>query len=350
MKSSHSLTHHYKVIEEGSDSQKYRSKFSINATSGQSFNQEARDQKSISDSIKNGLIVLYRFTRPYSAIPIVHAATAMAILTVEKFSDLSLVFVNGWLQVVIPYVLMIIVNCGLNELCDLEIDKINKPHLPLASGAISFGTGAAIVALSSFLSLWFSWMTGSGPLFWTIFYNNVLAVVYSADLPFLRWKKSSILTAIYIATTVGMSVPLGAFLHMQTSVFKRPTIFSRPLILSLTVLSIFCLVIAWIKVFSMCITLVNIAYGLAIIAGTTSPFLWSKLITILGHAGLALFLRHQAQFVDLKSKDSTQAFYMLIWKIKMQLHCYIVDLRSGVTFVKEVVSPLSKAGFMFVLF
>ncbi len=42
---------------------------------------------------------------------------------------------------------------GLNQLEDVEIDRINKPHLPLASGEFSRRQAIAIVALAGLLSL-----------------------------------------------------------------------------------------------------------------------------------------------------------------------------------------------------
>ncbi|OIV95574.1 hypothetical protein TanjilG_22717 [Lupinus angustifolius] len=48
---------------------------------------------------------------------------------------------------------MNIFNCGLNQLCDIEIDKINKPDLPLASGELSVKTGTIIVASSVILDI-----------------------------------------------------------------------------------------------------------------------------------------------------------------------------------------------------
>ena len=36
---------------------------------------------------------------------------------------------------------------GLNQLTDIEIDRINKPYLPLASGAYSVQTGRLIVLI-----------------------------------------------------------------------------------------------------------------------------------------------------------------------------------------------------------
>ncbi|KAE9594301.1 putative naringenin 8-dimethylallyltransferase [Lupinus albus] len=227
---------------------------------------------------------------------------------------------------------------------------INKPHLPLTSGALSIKAAIAIVAASAFLGLWFSWSSGSWPLFWNVLYNNVLAVFYSVDLPLLRWKKSSFLTAVYILTNIGVVIPIGSFLHMQTHVFKRAATLPRSMLLSTTVLSIFCIVISMIKdipdmegdekfgiksfalslgqkrVFSICISLLQMSYGVGILVGATSPYLWSKIFTVVGHATLALVLQYRAKSVDPKSKDSVQSFYMFIWKKLFIAECLLLPL------------------------
>lgn len=50
-----------------------------------------------------------------------------------------------------PSVLMNIYVVGLNQLFDVEIDKVNKPYLPLASGKFSMATGIIIVSASLLL-------------------------------------------------------------------------------------------------------------------------------------------------------------------------------------------------------
>ncbi|KAL1333453.1 probable homogentisate phytyltransferase 1, chloroplastic isoform X4 [Arachis ipaensis] len=54
-------------------------------------------------------------------------------------------------QAMVAALFMNIYIVGLNQLSDIEIDKINKPYLPLASGEYSVGTGVTIVASFSFL-------------------------------------------------------------------------------------------------------------------------------------------------------------------------------------------------------
>ncbi|TKY53076.1 Glycinol 4-dimethylallyltransferase [Spatholobus suberectus] len=74
------------------------------------------------------------------------AIISASLLAVEKLSNISPLFFIGVLQVAIPQLFMGIYSAGVNQLCDLEIDKINKPYLPLASGQISFTAGVIVAA------------------------------------------------------------------------------------------------------------------------------------------------------------------------------------------------------------
>ncbi|RWW04037.1 hypothetical protein GW17_00032757 [Ensete ventricosum] len=53
------------------------------------------------------------------------------------------------LQAVIAAVFMNIYIVGLNQVYDIEIDKVNKPNLPLASGEYSLRTGVAVILTSA---------------------------------------------------------------------------------------------------------------------------------------------------------------------------------------------------------
>ena len=45
--------------------------------------------------------------------------------------------VIGLVQAIVPALLMNVSIVGLNQLYDVEIDKVNKPYLPLASGEMT---------------------------------------------------------------------------------------------------------------------------------------------------------------------------------------------------------------------
>nr|AFK42341.1 unknown [Lotus japonicus] len=69
------------------------------------------------------------------------------------------------------------------------------------------------------------------------------------------------------------------------------------------------------RVFWICVALLEMAYGVALVVGAASPCLWSKIVTGLGHAVLAAILFYRAKSVDLRSKASITSFYMFIWKL-----------------------------------
>jgi homogentisate phytyltransferase/homogentisate geranylgeranyltransferase len=84
---------------------------------------------------------------------------------------------------------------GLNQCYDVEIDQLNKPYLPLASGEFSMQTGWNIVLTTGALSLLVSVLSGSLPLIITVSASHMLGIFYSADLAWMRWKRSPLLAA-----------------------------------------------------------------------------------------------------------------------------------------------------------
>ncbi|CAL5182965.1 unnamed protein product [Lathyrus oleraceus] len=309
-------------------------KFVVKAAPEQSFESEqpAFDPKNFLDAF-------YRFSRPHTVIGTALSIISVSLLAVEKLSDISPLFFTGVLEAVVAALFMNIYIVGLNQLSDVEIDKINKPYLPLASGEYSFATGAIIVAASSILSFWLGWIVGSGPLLCALFISFVLGTAYSINVPLLRWKRFAVLAAMCILSVRAVIVQLAFFLHMQAFVYKRPVVFSRPLIFATAFMSFFSVVIALFKdipdiegdkifgiqsfsvrlgqkrVFWICVCLLELAYGVALVVGATSSCLWSKIVTGLGHAVLGSLLLHHAKSVDLKNKASITSFYMFIWKL-----------------------------------
>lgn len=83
----------------------------------------------------------------------------------------------------------------VSQVYDIEIDKVNKPYLPLASGEFSLRTGLAIVGVSGILSLMVGSLARSPPLMATLVLSMVLGIGYSMDFPFLRWKKNAFFAA-----------------------------------------------------------------------------------------------------------------------------------------------------------
>ncbi|CAK9162257.1 unnamed protein product [Ilex paraguariensis] len=135
-------------------------------------------------------------------------------------------------------------------------------------------------------------------------------------------------------------VQIAFYLHMQTFVYGRSAVFSKPVIFATAFMSFFSVVIALFKdipdivgdriygiqsftvrlgqewVFWICISLLEMAYAVALFVGAATSCIWSKYVTVLGHALLASILWNRAKSVDLKNKAAITSFYMFIWKVR----------------------------------
>lgn len=121
-----SSSHHYKVIEGWSTCQVSNRKYVVKAAPGQSFESEPRafDPKSVWVFVKNSLDAFYRFSRPHTVIGTALSIISVSLLAVEKISDLSPLFFTGVLEAVVAALFMNIYIVGLNQLSDVEIDKV----------------------------------------------------------------------------------------------------------------------------------------------------------------------------------------------------------------------------------
>ncbi|XP_052731179.1 glycinol 4-dimethylallyltransferase-like [Vigna angularis] len=303
---------------------------------------EASNSNNIVDSVKNFMAVLYQFIYPYAFYGQATATISASLVAVEKLSDISPLFFIGLLQAVLPHCFVALYVNGVNQLFDFEIDKINKPYLPLAAGKLSFRTSAFIVALSAILGLGFNLMIGSPPLIWNFVLCVTLWTCYSVNLPFLRWKQNPVLASLLMFVTFAYIFPITYFLHMQTFVFKRPVVFTRSLIVSLLFMSIyitgltlakdipdvegdikhgidsFAARLGQKKVFWICVFLFEMAFGVAFLAGASSSSHFGiKIVTCLGNIVLGSILWYQTKYVDVTNPASTRSFYSFIWKLMM---------------------------------
>nr|AFB69501.1 isopentenyltransferase [Ginkgo biloba] len=190
-------------------------------------------------SVPDAFDAFYRFSRPHTVIGTALSIISVSLLAVERLSDLSPLFFTGVMEAIVAALLMNIYIVGLNQLFDIEIDKVNKPYLPLASGEYSVATGVAIVSSFAIMSFWLGGIVGSPPLFWALFISFVLGTAYSTNLPLLRWKRFAFIAAMCILAVRAVIVQIAFFLHMQTYVFRRPVVLSRPLIFATAFMSFF---------------------------------------------------------------------------------------------------------------
>ena len=164
--------------------------------------------------------VLWRFGRPHTlvgtaasilGIYVIAAAELPAVALGDGLGDLAVTLLAGALVNV--YIV------GLNQLEDVEIDRINKPYLPIAAGQLSVPAARRVVAvagLGSFaLALTQSWVEVAAVL-------AALAIGTAYSSPPLRLKRFPAIAAMSISIVRALVVNLGVYLHFASSLGERP--------------------------------------------------------------------------------------------------------------------------------
>ena len=147
------------------------------------------------------LHVLWRFSRPHTMLGSAVCIPALTLYAAPAGAALSLPLLQGVLYALPAALLMNVYITGLNQLLDIEIDRINKPDLPLASGELSPLAGSLLVAGALVLSLglgwWHPWLS-TNALRITLLGSAVLGTLYSA--PPFRLKRFPLLASACIIT------------------------------------------------------------------------------------------------------------------------------------------------------
>lgn len=157
------------------------------------------------------LYAFWKFSRPHTII-----GTSLSVLglfliasATTATGSISLVAVFGaWLACICGNIYIV----GLNQLEDVGIDRINKPHLPLAAGEFSIRTGKLIVAISAILAVLVASLMGP---FLLGMVGISLAIGTAYSLPPFRLKRFPFWAALCIFSVRGAIVNLGLFLHFS---------------------------------------------------------------------------------------------------------------------------------------
>jgi homogentisate phytyltransferase / homogentisate geranylgeranyltransferase len=278
---------------------------------------------------------LWKFSRPHTVIGTSLSVLALYLIALAT-SDRAIAITNieqmlsVWLACLCGNVYIV----GLNQLWDVEIDRINKPDLPLASGAFSRRQGQWIVGISGFLAILMAGLSGNW-LLATVAVSLIIGTAYS--LPPIRLKRFPLFAAFCILTVRGIVVNLGLFLHFSDkfqTASLNPYVWTLTLFILLFTVAIaifkdvpdlegdkkynintFTLVIGKSAVFNISRGVITICYLGTILAG----IFWlnsTNLILFIGcHLILLGLLWWRSQNVDLEQKNAIADFYQFIWKL-----------------------------------
>lgn len=279
---------------------------------------------------------LWKFSRPHTIIGTSLSVLALYFIALGTTNTpISLVSLEqlllAWLACLCGNVYIV----GLNQLTDVEIDRINKPDLPLASGAFTMKQGKIIItimglgaiAIAAFSGIW---------LLVTVGVSLLIGTAYS--LPPIRLKQFPFFAAFCILTVRGIVVNLGLFLHFSQLFQEKESINADVWLLTFFILlftiaiaifkdvpdlegdrkyniATFSLILGKTKVFRLTFAVIAICYlgmiaaGLIGLEGINSGFFISY------HLILLVLLFWRSQNVNLTEKSAITSFYQFIWKL-----------------------------------
>lgn len=164
------------------------------------------------------LYAFWKFSRPHTIL-----GTSFSTLGLYLLALSTLAAEQQRLALTPPYLLALalalwaclcgnVYIVGLNQLEDVDIDRVNKPHLPLASEEFTKRQAQVIVALAGILAVFVALWQGKY-LFLTVGLSLFIGTAYS--LPPIRLKRFPFWASLCIFTVRGGVVNLGLFCHFS---------------------------------------------------------------------------------------------------------------------------------------
>jgi homogentisate phytyltransferase / homogentisate geranylgeranyltransferase len=279
---------------------------------------------------------LWKFSRPHTIIGTslsVLALYTIAIATTHgSISSMSILQLLGtWIACLLGNIYIV----GLNQLYDVEIDRVNKPDLPLASGQLSIIQGKWIIGVTGILAIALSILLGKW-LFGTVALSLAIGTAYS--LPPIRFKRYPLLAAFCILTVRGCVVNVGIFSHFNQIFIGGdilpPSIWVLTLFILVFTIAIaifkdvpdlegdrqyqietFTIVLGKLTVFNFTRWAITLAYLVTIGAGILISSTINLWFLVISHTGMLGLLWWRSQDIDLDKKESITNFYQFIWKL-----------------------------------
>jgi homogentisate phytyltransferase/homogentisate geranylgeranyltransferase len=150
------------------------------------------------------LVLLWRFSRPHTLIGSAVSISCLFILATDQILEWPGKF---WLALISALTCNIFIT-GYNQLVDIDLDRINKPDLPLAAGSLSLKQGKLIIYSALIISLIAAAIASKG-LLALIMTISIIGFLYSWKSTYL--KKSHPLAAFAITAVRGILVNLGFY-------------------------------------------------------------------------------------------------------------------------------------------
>ena len=159
--------------------------------------------------------VLWRFSRPHTIIGTAVSVAGLFAISVDALGSVdagTAAFHLFWTLVAGLSVNLFIV--GINQITDVEIDRVNKPGLPIAAGDLSVERAWAIVIASAVLPVVLALTQGTLELAAVL---AALAIGAAYSLPPARLKRFPILASLCVSGVRSAIVNLGVAGHFTAA-------------------------------------------------------------------------------------------------------------------------------------
>jgi homogentisate phytyltransferase/homogentisate geranylgeranyltransferase len=176
---------------------------------------------------------LWRFSRPHTIVGTTVSIVSLYVVAVATLPRLSLgggLWDLWWTLVAGLAVNVYIV--GINQIEDVEIDRVNKPFLPLAAGEMNHEQARAVVAATAGIAVVLAVSQG---VVETVAVLVALAVGTAYSTPPLRLKRFPVAASLCISGVRSIVVNLGVYAHFSLALGPSGTVSIPAAVWALTV-------------------------------------------------------------------------------------------------------------------
>jgi homogentisate phytyltransferase/homogentisate geranylgeranyltransferase len=266
-----------------------------------------------------GPVVLWRFSRPHTIIGTTLSVLALYAIAVTRFAagDLTAEPFHLAMTLVAAWCVNVFI-VGINQLEDVEIDRINKPALPIAAGDLSPEAGRWIVAVAAAVPVALAITQGAAEL---VAVGIGLAVGTAYSVPPLRLKRFPALASLSITFVRSLVVNLGVWLHFSHTFGGGSAI--HPGVWALIAVTVpFSFAIAILKDVPdvegdrrYAIATFSVRLGARPVLGAALLDGASTVLLVLAHLAALGVLWASAARLDLSDRAAITRFYMRVWML-----------------------------------
>jgi homogentisate phytyltransferase/homogentisate geranylgeranyltransferase len=272
------------------------------------------------------LAVLWRFSRPHTIVgTALSVAGLYAIAVAENANRAGLADAAATLVAALAVNVAIV---GVNQLTDVEIDRVNKPFLPIAAGELTPAAGRAIVAVCTVVPLAMALTQGAAE---TVAVAAGLAVGAAYSLPPVRLKRFPVAASLCITGVRSVVVNLGVYAHFAHGIASPVwalCLFVLPFSFAIAVLKdvpdiegdrrfairTFTVRMGPDRVLKLGLGALALAYaGMVLVAPPLLAGDAQPVVLVVGHLAAAALLWYWARAADPTDRAAFTRFYMRIW-------------------------------------